>query len=103
MRTWMATPKVWDLATRTEVFSLVGHNQPCDGIAYSPDGKLLATSDDAGMVKTWDAATGQELLSLTLGGNVHSVAFSPDGKQLAAASEDGTLKVWDVCHRPGIT
>jgi WD40 repeat protein len=89
------TPKVWDVATRAEVFSLVGHKQPCDGIAYSPDGKLLATSEDAGIIKIWDSATGEELLSLTQSGNVHSVAFSPDGKHLASASEDGTLKVWD--------
>ena len=88
-------PKVWDVATRTEVFSLVGHKQPCDGIAYSPDGKLLATSDDAGIIKVWDSSTGEELLSLTQSGNVHSVAFSPDGKQLASASEDGTLNLWD--------
>jgi len=90
------SPKIWDIATRKEIFSLVGHSQPCDGIAYSPDGKLLATSDDAGMVRTWDSVTGQELLSLTLSGNVHSVAFNPDSTQLAAASEDGTLRVWDV-------
>ncbi|MDO9302565.1 MAG: PQQ-binding-like beta-propeller repeat protein, partial [Anaerolineales bacterium] len=89
------SPKVWDIATRAEVFSLVGHKQPCDGIAYSPDGKLLATSDDAGIIKVWDSATGEELLNLEQSGNVHSVAFSPDGRQLASASEDGTLKVWD--------
>ncbi len=75
------TPKIWDVATRTEVFSLVGHKQPCDGIAYSPDGKLLATSDDSGIIKIWNSATGKELLNLTQSGNVHSVAFSPDGKQ----------------------
>jgi WD40 repeat protein/transcriptional regulator with XRE-family HTH domain len=90
------SPKIWDVANRTEVFSLVGHAQPCDGIAYSPDGRLLATSDDMGVVKTWDAATGRELLTLTMGGNVHSVAFSPDSGRLAAASEDGALKVWQI-------
>jgi WD40 repeat protein len=44
------------------------------------------------VVKTWDASTGQELLSLSLNGNVPSVAFSPDSAQLAAASEDGTFE-----------
>ena len=89
------TPKVWDIATRAEVFSLAGHKQPCDGIAYSPNGKLLATSDDSGTIKVWNSSTGKELLSLTQSGNVHSVAFSPDGKHLASASEDGTLNLWD--------
>jgi WD40 repeat protein/DNA-binding XRE family transcriptional regulator len=91
-------PKIWEIATRAQVFSLAGHTQPCDGITYSPDGKLLATSDDAGMVKIWDATTGQALLTLIQSGNVHSVAFSPDSKNLASASEDGTLKVWETAN-----
>jgi len=89
------TPKVWDIATRTELFSLAGHTRPCDGIAYSPDGNLIATSDDVGIVKVWDATNGVELLSLTHSGNIHSVAFSPDSKNLASASEDGTLMIWN--------
>jgi len=88
-------PKVWDIATRTEVFSLTGHAQICDGIAFSPDGQRLATGDIAGIVKIWDSATGQELLTLEQGGMVHSVTFSPDGQLLATASESGQLMVWD--------
>lgn len=90
------SPKILDVATRAEVFNLVGHAQPCDGIAYSPDGSLLATSDDAGVVKTWDAANGREQLSLTMSGNVHTVTFSPDNQRLAAVSEDGMIKVWEL-------
>jgi WD40 repeat protein/transcriptional regulator with XRE-family HTH domain len=96
------TPKVWDIATRKELFSLIGHTRPCDGIDYSPDGRLIATSDDAGIVKVWDSAGGQELLSLTHSGNIHSVAFSPDSKSLASGSEDGTLKVWETASGNGI-
>jgi WD40 repeat protein/DNA-binding SARP family transcriptional activator len=89
-------PKVWDLATRTELFALTGHTQICDGIAFSPDGKRLATGDLDGIVKIWDAATGQELATLEHGGMVHSVTFSPDGGRVASASDNGRLMVWET-------
>ena len=66
-------------------------------MAYSPDGKRLATASDDHTAKVWDAATGQELL--TLRGHwarLYGVAYSPDGKRLATASDDHTAKVWDA-------
>ena len=66
-------------------------------MAWSPDGKRLATGSRDSTAKVWDAATGKELL--TLSGHevgVSSVAWSPDGKRLATGSEDNTAKVWDA-------
>ena len=49
------------------------------------------------MVKVWDAATGQELRTLTgHTDGVSSVAFTPDGQRLASGSYDDTVKIWEI-------
>ncbi len=86
----------------TEILTLQGHTRDVLTLAYSPDGKRLASGSGhesrraPGEVKVWDAQTGQELRVLQGHSNrVSSVAFSPDGKRLASASGDNTVKVWD--------
>jgi WD40 repeat protein len=70
-------------------------------MAFSPDGKRLATAATDATVKVWDAQTGQELLTLEgHGGKVNGVAFSPDGHRLASGAADGTVKIWDATPLP---
>ena len=67
-------------------------------VAFSPDGKLLATGGSDGVVCCWEVTSGKELLSYKGHSNfIRSVAFSPDGKTLASGSSDKTIKLWD-CH-----
>ncbi|MBZ5654311.1 MAG: TIR domain-containing protein [Acidobacteriia bacterium] len=77
--------------------TLRGHSGGVNGVAFSPDGKRLATASDDQTAKVWDAESGKELL--TLRGHsrpVCGVAFRPDGKRLATACGDQTAKVWDA-------
>jgi WD40 repeat protein len=76
--------------------TFAGHTSGVLSIAFSPDGKRLASADGDFVVRVWDVATGQ--LARTLKGEVGPVAFSPDGQRLSSASKDGTVKVWDVAN-----
>ncbi|GKT45906.1 vegetative incompatibility protein HET-E-1 [Colletotrichum spaethianum] len=65
-------------------------------VAFSPNGRMLASASHNETVKLWDAATGQYLMALEGHSDwVTSVAFSPDGRVLASASHDETIKLWD--------
>jgi WD40 repeat protein len=71
-------------------------------VAFSPDGKTLATGDYHGSTSLWDvAATGSPTATFTVPGqqDVTAVAFSRDGKTLATGNSDGTAYLWSLAAR----
>jgi WD40 repeat protein len=84
-------------AIAESVVTLKGHTDTVQGIAFSPDGKRIASGSHDKTVKVWDAETGQAILTFREHEEgIRSVAFSPDGKRIASGGDDTTVKVWDA-------
>jgi WD40 repeat protein len=76
---------------------LRGHKRPVTALAYSPEGKMIATADEAGVVRFWEGGRGE--LRKTWDwkvGRIGALAFSPDGFTCVAGAARGRIVVWDL-------
>ena len=81
---------------------LRGHGMGIHAIAFSPDGKGLASSSADRTVRIWDPIFGQEVLVLRgHASTVTAVALSPDGARLASAGTDQTVRIWEAERTQG--
>jgi WD40 repeat protein len=89
--------KLWDPQAGTELKHLTGHNNFIVRLAFSSDGRLLASGGFDSTIKLWEVNTGQELRTLKgHSGGINALDFSPDGKFVVSGSDDGSARLWNV-------
>ena len=84
---------------RTALYIYRGHSASVGTVAWSPDGKRIASGSNDSAVQVWDATNGGHVYTYRRhADHVNAVAWSPDGKHIASGSDDVTSQVWDAVN-----
>jgi WD40 repeat protein len=89
--------KVWSVPDGTELYDLSKHSGAVNDIAFSPDGKLIATAGEDGVIKFWDAAQGVYKSPIYNNGTaIYALDFSPDSSLLVSGGAGNDAVLWNV-------
>jgi len=91
--------RIYDITNGSIIQVLGDHTQRVLTADFSPDGGTVATGDDGGVVKLWQAGSGNEIRTITTGeGSVYSISFNPKGRTFATGCNTGALILWDMSN-----
>jgi WD40 repeat protein len=88
--------RLWDADTGKAIRTLAGHTSEVVAVAFSADGKALASAGADGAGQLWDAATGEERKRWSAPRGLTALAFATDGKTLATGGTDKAIRLWDA-------
>ena len=96
---------VWNGMTHVPETVFTRHTTPIESASWASDGQTIATSSHGGVVRVWNASSGQEVHDPFLDAQVpmRALAFAPSGDQLAVGGDDGIARLWNglICQQPG--
>lgn len=90
--------RLWDAATGRELLTLLGHTDWLAGMAFSPDGKRLASTSLDGTVRIWSLSPGGEMVTVVSPGAPYGtrVVYNPNGLEFATNAGDGSATIWNA-------
>jgi WD40 repeat protein len=89
--------RIWNVQSGQVLRTIEGPTDGSWSVAWSADGRVLATGGEDGLIRFWEAITGQERVQLAgHEGPVSALAFTKDGKRLISGGSDSTALVWDL-------
>ncbi len=87
---------VWNATTGNHLFTLTGHTRWIKALAFSPDGKTLASGDESRTIKLWNMDTATSHATFKAPDGFYALSFAPNGKLLASGGYGGSIRLWNA-------